>query len=232
VRPLPAGRTGRQVLVETSDLTHRELAVEPRGDRRAALVAVHEVQVVRQGLGVPASYFLLVDALRGWAEAAGQGDAVAAGHLVRATQAEVRRLCSHLGSPAEADDLAQETFERALRALPRFRGEAPVRLWLLSIARRTCADALRRRQRRSRLTVRLLGLAGDVQPAAHGSAAEDELLATLEPDRRAAFVLTQLLGLSYAEAATACGVPVGTIRSRVARARADLLTAHRAAETA
>jgi RNA polymerase sigma-70 factor, ECF subfamily len=44
----------------------------------------------------------------------------------------------------------------------------------------------------------------------------------LEPDRRAAFVLTQMLGCSYAEAAAICGCPVGTIRSRVARARDDL----------
>jgi RNA polymerase sigma-70 factor (ECF subfamily) len=49
-----------------------------------------------------------------------------------------------------------------------------------------------------------------------------QLLAGLDPLRRAAFVLTQLLGLSYAEAAEVCGCPVGTIRSRVARARAEL----------
>ena len=150
----------------------------------------------------------------------------------RATQTDVRRLCAHLVNPADADDLAQETYERALKALPGYRGDAPVRLWLLSIARRTCADALRRRQRRTRLAGRLLGLAADTVPPAHGNVAEDELLDALDPDRRAAFVLTQLLGLSYADAATACGVPVGTIRSRVARARGDLLTAHRAAESA
>ncbi len=50
-------------------------------------------------------------------------------------------------------------------------------------------------------------------------------MAALDPDRREAFVLTQVLGLSYAEAAEVCRVPVGTIRSRVSRARADLLTA-------
>jgi RNA polymerase sigma-70 factor (ECF subfamily) len=55
---------------------------------------------------------------------------------------------------------------------------------------------------------------------AHGTRA---LLALLAEDRRAAFVLTQLLGYSYAEAAEVCGCPVGTIRSRVARAREDLL---------
>ena len=49
----------------------------------------------------------------------------------------------------------------------------------------------------------------------------------LEPDRRAALVLTQVLGLSYAEAAEVCGCPLGTIRSRVARARDDLIAATR-----
>jgi RNA polymerase sigma-70 factor (ECF subfamily) len=51
-----------------------------------------------------------------------------------------------------------------------------------------------------------------------------ELIKTLDDDRREAFVLTQHLGLSYAEAANVCDCPVGTIRSRVARARNDLLT--------
>ena len=51
------------------------------------------------------------------------------------------------------------------------------------------------------------------------------LLDVLDHDRREAFVLTQLVGLSYAEAADVCGCPVGTIRSRVARARGDLVTA-------
>ena len=50
------------------------------------------------------------------------------------------------------------------------------------------------------------------------------LVAGLEPDRRAAFVLTQMIGCSYAEAAAICDCPVGTIRSRVARAREDLIT--------
>ena len=59
---------------------------------------------------------------------------------------------------------------------------------------------------------------------ARGAAVTD-LLGRLEPDRREAFVLTQLLGLSYAEAAEVAGCPVGTIRSRVSRARGDLVDA-------
>jgi RNA polymerase sigma-70 factor (ECF subfamily) len=59
----------------------------------------------------------------------------------------------------------------------------------------------------------------------------NNLVGALDRDRREAFVLTQIVGCSYAEAADVCGVPVGTIRSRVARARADLLAAARAADT-
>jgi RNA polymerase sigma-70 factor (ECF subfamily) len=55
-------------------------------------------------------------------------------------------------------------------------------------------------------------------------------VAALPPERREAFVLTQVVGLSYDEAATVCTCPVGTIRSRVARARSDLIAAIRAAE--
>ena len=53
------------------------------------------------------------------------------------------------------------------------------------------------------------------------------LLDGLDPDRRDALILTQVLGMSYAEAAEVCGCPLGTIRSRVARAREDLITAAR-----
>jgi RNA polymerase sigma-70 factor (ECF subfamily) len=171
-----------------------------------------------------------VDELAGWAEAARDGDPVAVTALVRATQHDVRRLCAHLVDPASADDLAQETYLRALRALPTYQARAPFRPWLLSIARHTCADALRRRSRRRKLLLRLRHEARDALPDQTGNVAHHDLLARLDPDRRTAFVLTQLLGLSYAEAAQACEVPVGTIRSRVARARDELQTALRAKE--
>ena len=56
-----------------------------------------------------------------------------------------------------------------------------------------------------------------------------DLVRSLDGERSEAFALTQLLGLSYAEAAQVCAVPIGTIRSRVARARDDLVARHRAA---
>jgi len=161
-------------------------------------------------------------------DAAG-GDPLAAAALVRATQSDVWRLCAALGDGQNADDLTQETYLRAFGSLHRFEHRSSVRTWLLSIARRVCADAVRSRRRRRLTLVRddadLESLArtqpGD--PVADGVAVAD-LLTGLDPDRREAFVLTQLLGLPYAEAAEVAGCPVGTIRSRVARARADLVS--------
>ena len=166
-----------------------------------------------------------MDELTFLARAAGRGDGAALARLVQQTQGEVWRLCAYLAGPDSADDLCQDTYLRAIPALRRFRGDAPARVWLLAIARRACAAEIRTRSRDRRLTARLAATGGTLaQPPAQpgAQAAADELVAALEPDRRAAFVLTQLLGCSYAEAATVCGCPVGTIRSRVARAREDL----------
>jgi RNA polymerase sigma-70 factor (ECF subfamily) len=169
-----------------------------------------------------------MDELAGIAADAAVGDPLAAAALVRATQSDVWRLCAALGDRQSADDLTQETYLRAFAALHRFEGRSSVRTWLLSIARRVCADAVRSRRRRRLSLVReerdleTLAPAPDGDPVADGAAVAD-LLARLDTDRREAFVLTQLLGLPYAEAAEVAGCPVGTIRSRVARARADLV---------
>lgn len=159
--------------------------------------------------------------------AAAEGDDVALAEFVRSTQDAVWRLCSALGSPGEEEDLVQETYLRALRSLGAYRGDAPVRVWLLAIGRRVCADHVRRRQRQRRLLDKAMRLADRRAGGTSALAADvsDDLLDVLDPDRRAAFVMTQLLGLSYEEAAAALDCPIGTIRSRVARARSQLLTA-------
>jgi RNA polymerase sigma-70 factor, ECF subfamily len=162
-----------------------------------------------------------MDELTELALAARHGDTAAATAFVRATQADVWRLCSHLGSPGTTEDLVQDSYARAFASLHRFAGRSSARTWLLSIARRACADAVRAAVKsRSVLPV------AEPTPDHAESVALRDLLACLDDDRREAFVLTQLVGLSYPEAADVCGCPVGTIRSRVARARSDLVAAH------
>lgn len=148
------------------------------------------------------------------------GDKTAAGEFVRRSQVDVWRLCAHLGSPADAEDLAQETFARAFGSLHRFAGRSSARTWLLSIARRVCADAIRSRKPVTPIA--------NPEPVGRSSDPADTvsnrmLLDSLDTPFREAFVLTQILGLSYPEAADVIGCPVGTIRSRVARARDALV---------
>lgn len=165
--------------------------------------------------------------------AARDGDDAAFAGVVRLLQADVWRFCAYLTSPVEADDVTQDVFLRAVRSLPGYRGDAPARAWLLSVARRAAADHVRSAQRRRHLLDRLRPLR---QEATRGDAAGEvalyDLLTTLGPERRSAFVLTQVLGYSYAEAAEICGCEVGTIRSRVSRARSDLVDAQRLPESA
>ncbi|MGB8861627.1 MAG: sigma-70 family RNA polymerase sigma factor [Ilumatobacteraceae bacterium] len=168
------------------------------------------------------------DPLRSLFDAAREGDDRAVRELVTRTQPTVWRLCSVLGSLGEEEDLVQETYLRALRSAGSYRGEAPVQSWLLSIARHVCADHVRRRTRQRRLIERISR--NTVSDAAPASESVDHLMTQLLPEQREAFQLTQIVGLSYEEAAQVIGCPIGTVRSRVARARAQLLEALRATE--
>ena len=163
--------------------------------------------------------------------AAVAGDPAAVGQLIRCTQADVWRFVASLAGREEADDLTQETYLRALRALGGFEGRSGLRTWLLVIARRTVADHLRRQAVRPRRAdvedwVTAADEAGSRQrPVPHSTGAAVELTVLLDQlpaERREALVLTQLIGLSYAEAAAVTDCAVGTIRSRVARGRTEL----------
>ncbi|WP_327254151.1 sigma-70 family RNA polymerase sigma factor [Streptomyces sp. NBC_01244] len=162
--------------------------------------------------------------------AAREGDPVAVDRFVRALHRDVLRYVGYLSAdPQSAEDLTQETFLRALGSLHRFEGRSSARTWLLSIARRTVVDSLRHKAARPKIADR-----DDWQTAAEQSqprgvpgfedgVALAELLAAIPAERREVFVLTQLMGLPYAEAALMLGCPIGTVRSRVARARSSLI---------
>ncbi|MFI6685731.1 sigma-70 family RNA polymerase sigma factor [Streptomyces sp. NPDC050485] len=185
----------------------------------------------------PASPCSRDESITAWALAARGGDPEAVEHFIRALQRDVRRYVTYLGAdPQAADDLTQDTFLRALGSLHRFEGRSSARTWLLSIARRTVVDSLRYAAARPRLSdtddwqsaverAQPRGL-----PGFDDGIALADLLAALPDERREAFVLTQLLGLPYADAAQMSNCPVGTVRSRVNRARAALIERLRDAE--
>jgi len=149
------------------------------------------------------------------------GDDAALADFVQAMHPPIRRFCAYLVGQDDADDATQETFLAAWRALPAYRADASAKTWLFVIARRNADRVARRRGRWFELAKGAPGPA----PAPHPETAglPYELLSDLEPDRRMPLVLTQVIGLSYAEAAAVCECPIGTIRSRVARAREELL---------
>jgi RNA polymerase sigma-70 factor (ECF subfamily) len=170
------------------------------------------------------------ESITAWALAARGGDADAVEHFVRALHLDVTRYVAHLcGDPQAADDLAQDTFLRALGSLHRFEGRSSARSWLLSIARRAVIDSYRYASARPRLSD-----VPDWQLAVEKAQPRDlpgfddgiallDLLESLPDERREAFILTQVVGLPYGEAAEASDCPVGTVRSRVARARSALM---------
>ncbi|MFF2206288.1 sigma-70 family RNA polymerase sigma factor [Streptomyces sp. NPDC058145] len=170
------------------------------------------------------------ESITAWALAARNGDPDAIDHFVRALHRDVRHYVTYLGAdPQSADDLTQDTFLRALGSLHRFEGRSSARTWLLSIARRVVVDNMRYHSARPRLsdTDDWESAAERTQPRGlpgfDDGVVLTELLDTLPDDRREAFVLTQMVGLPYAEAARVSDCPVGTVRSRVARARTSLI---------
>lgn len=157
--------------------------------------------------------------------AASDGDQLALSVVVRRLYPDVVRYCAARVAPEVAEDVAQDVFLRVARSVPGFAERASARTWVFAIARRACADAVRKRVRdRGREVV---GVPEDVEGpfvAAADSALDIlPLLDQLDADRREAFELTQLVGLTYGEAADVLEVPIGTIRSRVARAREHLI---------
>lgn len=154
--------------------------------------------------------------------AAARGDAGAFETLVRGYQAPLWRFLCHLvGDPQLAEDLAQETFLRVHRRLRQFRFRSKFSTWVFAIARNAAIDALRSRQRRTRL-LDALQPAGDVaDPSTSVEVAAG--VASLQPALREAFLLVEVVGLTYREAGETVGVPEGTVKSRVFRARSQLV---------
>lgn len=135
-----------------------------------------------------------------------------------------------LGNRAEAEEVAQEAFVRAHRALGDFRGDAKLSTWLYAITSRLCLNRLASGERRltSHGEDALLRLS-DASPRPDVALERRELetalgraIAELPEDRRIVVVLRDIEGLAYEEIAQVLELTLGTVRSRLHRARADL----------
>lgn len=153
------------------------------------------------------------------------GDRQAFDRLVDIVGPRVRRLVGRLVGPrSDLDDLVQETLVRAWKNLPRFRGESRFTTWLYRITVNVVRNASRSRRPTVSLSARheaTLTARADVRDDSL-LAAYDEALARLSDDLRAVFVLHESEGLSYRDIATALGCPIGTVMSRLHRARRAL----------
>jgi len=169
-------------------------------------------------------------------EAAQRGDPNAFNELVLLHQTTVYNVALRtVGHAEDAADATQETFVAAYRAMGDFRGGS-FKAWLLRIAVNTCYDLLRRRQRRPSTSLDMMvDESGDnphfadrqISPerAALGSetvSIVEQGLQLLPDDQRTIVVLCDIQGLSYEEASEIEGIALGTVKSRLSRARARL----------
>lgn len=170
-------------------------------------------------------------------EAAQQGKVDAFNELVLTYQHQVYNLAHRiLGDPASAADVTQETFIAAFNSIARFRGGS-FKSYLMRIVSNRCYDELRRRKRRPATSFEDFGdvdeeanpvlVNGGEGPEAHAESQEvahaiQAGIETLPPDQRVTLVLSDVQGLSYQEIAAATGVSLGTVKSRLARARGKL----------
>jgi len=169
-------------------------------------------------------------------EAACRGDVLAFNQLVLHYQGVAYNVAFRiLGQGPAAEDATQEAFLAAYRAIGAFR-KGSFQAWLLRIVTNKCLDQIRDAKRHSTLSLDAVPVESDhvfyvVDPAesphqaverrALASALQEAIL-TLPPEQRTVLVLTDLQGLSYEEVAQVLGISLGTVRSRLSRARARL----------
>lgn len=165
------------------------------------------------------------------------GDTQAYEAIVRSYEKKVYNLALRMvGNPDDAADMAQETFIKAYKALDSFRSDSKFSVWLYRIATNVCLDFLRRKSRSNTVSLTADDDDGDAQldiPDLNGNP-EEELsrkltidavqrgLQTLGEQQRSILVLREINGLSYEEIAQTLDIDIGTVKSRIFRARKRL----------
>jgi RNA polymerase sigma-70 factor (ECF subfamily) len=160
-------------------------------------------------------------------DASRSGDRSALDALLRRHVDMVHAVCVRLaGNPADGADATQEALLAIVRGLPRFDGRSSVRTWMYRVATNACLDELRRRARRP--SVGLPDAVLERVERADGPALDTAVVDRLSIDRalvelpeefRVAVVLRDVAGFDYAQIAEVLDVPLGTVRSRIARGR-------------
>jgi RNA polymerase sigma factor (sigma-70 family) len=160
--------------------------------------------------------------------AARDGSNTALARLIDRHQQAVRAFLARItGNREEADDLAQETFATACSQLDSYRGDSSVRTWLCAIAWRKAKSARRSFFRMRTRDAQYAEQAERERPSeisTEDTMALKEALSSLPMEQRAAVVLCLSEDFSHAEAAQALGLPLGTVKSHVARGKARLLS--------
>ena len=171
-----------------------------------------------------------------WLRKAKDGDQDAFGCLVRAYEKRVfaltRRLCA---DPSDAEEAAQDAFLAVWQGLPNFRGEASFSTWLYRLVSNACVDLLRRDGRRrasagpslddEELNLDVPDPAPSPQDAAERQELREEIergLSALSPEHREVLILREIHQLRYDEIADSLSLDVGTVKSRISRARKQL----------
>jgi RNA polymerase sigma-70 factor (ECF subfamily) len=163
------------------------------------------------------------------------GDSSAFGEIVLKYQDRIYNLCRHmLGNLHDAEDAAQDAFLKAYQALPKFQPDASLYTWLYRIATNTCID-----YRRKPVFESLFRSSADGEELVHDRASDEpsperlyqsrqldqalqESLRKLSPKLRAIIVLKEIEELSYEEIAETLDISMGTVKSRISRAREEL----------
>ena len=159
-----------------------------------------------------------------------QGDAAAFGQLVEAYEDQVYRLALHMGlSPADAEEVAQEAFIAAWRGLPRFRGDSRFSTWLYQLTTHAAIDLMRREKKyRANADIDDVVLSDEAQSPQETVEKQEKreavqsALQTLSPQAREILLLRYQAELGYEEISTVLGLPNGTVKSRINRAKAQL----------